>query len=246
MIQTVGPGLSALDGGADVPWGAGGSSEGWVPGVEVLPLMAQLSAVPCLVRDSSLSLRWCNDAYIRLEPKPQGELLGSKLEEVMPAKAANERAEMIRRVLETRRPAHYYQCARDQRLACTMLPIDSDSFGFEGVMVILQRATGLGDADESLPVLETPYLDLLGVLSPAELRVLHHLGKGQTTAEIGRELSRSAKTIEKQIESVHRKLGTGSRAELVKLAVERGLQAFGDDEWERVIDGSRVVKRSGS
>jgi hypothetical protein len=50
--------------------------------------------------------------------------------------------------------------------------------------------------------------------------------------------------VEKHLESVHRKLGTKSRAELVRLAVERGLQAFTEAEWSQIVVGSRQTRRA--
>jgi len=208
-------------------------------------MLEQFIGVPCVVRDEDLVLRWCNDAYVRLGKTSKRDLMGSRMESLMSSKAAGERGGVMRRVLDSGIAARYYQFASDQRLVCDVIPLDAGSFGYRGVMITLQRTSGLGESDEAVPVLRTPCLDELAVLSPAELRVLLHLGKGRTTAEIGQHLSRSAKTVEKQIESVHRKLGTGSRAELVRLAVERGLQAFRDEDWEQIIEGSREVRRTG-
>lgn len=216
-------------------------------GMDALKLLDFLIAVPCVVRDEDLVVRWCNEAYANLSKRSKCDMLGTKMEDFISAKAAAERADTLRKVLEGGNVSRYYQFGADQRLLCTLIPIDPGSFGYRGVLTMVQPETGIGycgDACEQIPVLGTPCLDALGALSPAELRVLLHLGKGRTTAEIAAHLSRSAKTIEKQIESVHRKLGTGSRAELVRLAVERGLQAFGDDEWEQIIEGSKAVKRT--
>lgn len=213
---------------------------------KTLVVLDFLAAVPCVVRDDRFIVRWCNEAYVSLSKVPKSDLLGTRMEDFLPRKAAAERNETLREVLETGQMRRYYQFGADKRLLCSLLPIDPESFGYRGVLVMVQQDTGMGcegSQCESIPVLGTPSLDELGVLSPAELRVLLHLGKGRTTAEIGEHLSRSAKTIEKQIESVHRKLGTRSRAELVKLAVERGLQAFSDADWERIIEGSKAVKR---
>jgi len=233
-----------VPGGESVGSGALGAPTVDASALVVLEFMA---AVPCVVRDEDLRVRWCNDAYAALSKQPPEELLGSQLEDFQPSEAAKERIRVIRQVLETGRRERYYQVGADRRLLCSLLPIDPVSFGHRGVLIMIQQETGLGCQccePGSIPVLSTPLLDELGVLSPAELRVLLHLGKGRTTAEIGGHLSRSAKTIEKQIESIHRKLDTGSRAELVRLAVERGLQAFADGEWERIIEGAKAVKRS--
>lgn len=216
---------------------------------EAAESMGSMPGIACVVRDEDGLLVWCNEAFASLSKRPAAELVGTKMDAFIPKQAADERSDILKRVIESGEPLHYYQWGADQRLLCGAFPIDSASFGHRGVMVTVQSATGIsgpgmGTAGE-IPVLGTPCFDGLDVLSPAELRVLHHLAKGHSTAGIGELLCRSAKTIEKQIESIHRKLGTGSRAELVKLAVERGIQAFDVDAWERIIEGARSIRRSG-
>lgn len=162
-----------------------------------------------------------------------------------PEPAADERAELLRRVMHTRQTESYYEFAADKRLLCTVMACDAESFGHAGVLVMLLEApvgTGLASPD-SLPVMSTPCFDQLGVLSPAELRALYFLAQGLSTGDIAEKLSRATKTVEKHIESIHRKLGTSSRAALVRRATERGLQAFEESQWESIIQGARTVKR---
>ncbi|MFK7884489.1 MAG: LuxR C-terminal-related transcriptional regulator [Phycisphaerales bacterium] len=216
---------------------------------DALRALSNLPGVACVLRDENLVLVWCNEAYARLSKRNVSELVGTKMEAFISQPAAEERSDTMRRVMNTRQPEQFFQCGADQRLLCGLFPIDQASFGHDGILITVQSATGVegvGRDTSEIPVLKTPCFDGLDVLSPAELRVLHHLATGRSTAQIGERLSRSAKTIEKQIESIHRKLKTGSRAELVRLAVERGLQAFKDSDWDQIIEGARVVRRSGS
>jgi DNA-binding CsgD family transcriptional regulator len=87
-------------------------------------------------------------------------------------------------------------------------------------------------------------MDALKALSPSELRALFHIANGRSTAEIAQRLCRATKTVEKHIESIHRKLGTSSRAAIVRLATERGIQAFDDAQWDEIIEGAKRVRRS--
>jgi DNA-binding NarL/FixJ family response regulator len=210
-----------------------------------LALLEALSAVGCVIRDRDLRLVWCNDAYARLSGRTRAELLGSSMEDFLAKPASDERGAVIRTVFQTGRPQAYYQFGADKRLLCRAFPCDESSFGQPVVLVMVQEApmgTRL-ESDERLPVLSTPCLDELSALSPSELRALYHLAKGLSTADIAERLCRATKTVEKHIESIHRKLGTSSRAEIVRLATERGLQAFETDEWEAIIEGSKAVRR---
>jgi len=60
-------------------------------------------------------------------------------------------------------------------------------------------------------------------LSPRETEVLRLIALGHTSAEIGRMLHLSRRTVETHRSHVHRKLGLKTRAELVQYALRRGL-----------------------
>ena len=60
-------------------------------------------------------------------------------------------------------------------------------------------------------------------LSPREVEVLRLIGKGLSRVQIARELSRSVKTIDGHQDRVMRKLGVGSRADLMRFAIREGL-----------------------
>lgn len=214
-------------------------------GREALALLERLTGVACVVRDESMRLVWCNEAFAHLSKRDRGELIGTSVHDFIPRAAADERVGFMRRVMETGQPTEMYQFGADQRLLCSVFPIDRASFGHRGVLVMVQEApVGTAfDEPSGIAVMRTPCLDDLGALSPSELRVLYHVAVGLSTGEIGEVLHRSGKTIEKHIESIHRKLGTGTRAEIVRLAAERGLQAFTSEQWDSIIEGARAVKK---
>jgi LuxR family transcriptional regulator, maltose regulon positive regulatory protein len=60
-------------------------------------------------------------------------------------------------------------------------------------------------------------------LTPAEIRVLHHLPTQLTFGELGEQLFVSRNTIKTQVHSVYRKLGVSSRTRAVERAREIGL-----------------------
>jgi DNA-binding NarL/FixJ family response regulator len=63
----------------------------------------------------------------------------------------------------------------------------------------------------------------LEALSAREIEVLRLIGKGLSRVQIGKELSRSAKTIDGHQERMMKKLGIESRAELMRFAIREGL-----------------------
>lgn len=213
---------------------------------EMLPLLARFDGLGCLVRDAGLRVVWCNGAYVRMCGRPANEILGTTLGDFLPKPAAEERSALLAGVIRDGRPVSYYQFGADKRLLCGAYPIDEASFGHRGVLATVQEAP-VGSAlqsDTPLRVLSTPCMDALKALSPSELRALFHIANGRSTAEIAQRLCRATKTVEKHIESIHRKLGTSSRAAIVRLATERGIQAFDDAQWDEIIEGAKRVRRS--
>ena len=67
--------------------------------------------------------------------------------------------------------------------------------------------------------------DDFDALSPREREVFHLLTLGYTNPEIARRLYLSVRTVESHRASLQTKLGRGTRAELVELALRRGLLA---------------------
>ncbi len=62
----------------------------------------------------------------------------------------------------------------------------------------------------------------LDALSAREVEILRLIGKGLSRIEIGKELSRSPKTIDGHQERMMKKLGVSARSELIKFAIREG------------------------
>lgn len=63
----------------------------------------------------------------------------------------------------------------------------------------------------------TETADVLAELTPAERAVARLAAAGSSNAEIGRERGCSSRTVANQLASIYRKLGVGSRGELIAL-----------------------------
>lgn len=190
---------------------------------------------------------WCTSAFFRVVKSVESaeDMMGKTLHDVLPKSAADEREKIVRQVIKSGQAISHYQFSADSRVITTMFPLDEKAFGHRGVMAIIKGApvdARLG-IDRELPVLSTPNLAQLNALTSRELEVLHYVAQSLSTAEIGATLTRSPKTIENHINSIHAKLGTHSRSQLVRYACERGIQSFSNDEWMSIINGAKVIHR---
>jgi len=210
-------------------------------------IMAQIPGIAAVARDESLRLFWCTPSFYRVSGKVEfaNDMMGTMLADVLPEAAAKERTEIHQRVMETGETLSHYQFSVDSRVMCTIFPLDEEAFGHRGIFAIVKDApvyARLGE-DREIPVLSTPNLFELNSLSFRELEVLHYVAIGMTTHAIAEKVCRADKTIEHHVNSIHGKLGTHSRAQLVRWASERGIQSFTDAEWDSIVRGAREVRK---
>ncbi len=210
-------------------------------------VFAQVPGIACVARDEELRLFWCSPSFYRIAGKVEhaNQMIGTTLSDVLPPSAAQERGKVQRRVIETGEVTSHYQFSADSRVMCTIFPLDEAAFGHRGIFAVMKDSPvdeRLG-LDRELPVLSTPNLYELNALSPRELEVLHHVAVGLATQEIAEKLFRAHKTVEHHINSIHSKLGTHSRAQLVRWTTERGIQSFSTEEWMSILEGADGLRK---
>ena len=186
-------------------------------------------------------------AFFRVvvEVESAEDMMGKTLHDVLTPSAADEREAVAREVIRTQTAVSHYQFSADTRVITTMFPLDEKAFGHRGVLAVIKDAPvdARLEIAQELPVLSTPNLAQLNALTSRELEVLHHVAKGKSTCEIASTLTRSPKTLENHINSIHTKLGTHSRSQLVRYACERGIQSFSDDEWNSIVKGAKIIEK---
>ncbi len=198
-----------------------------------------------LARDESFRLVWCNRAYAdEIGKESPGQAVGTTLRDVLPEKQAVEREDLMRPVLETGRTLAYQQMWKGVRRLTRVWPLDPDAFGHAGYFVMIKalrdplpEQTG---PDDAVQFVRTADLGDLAVLSPRELEVFYYLSAGMTVSDTAEALFRSEKTIGRHVESIHKKMGYSSRAELVRDAVQRGLIHFSGRQWSVLTDPKRA------
>lgn len=204
---------------------------------KTLTLLEWLSGTAWVLRNEDLVATWCNDAYAQLAKSTHDEVIGSRLTDIMPEQAARDREASYILALSSKKPVRSIQFSADDRMLSILFPIDEQAFGYKGVLCLIQEAPEITEMDPSEidVMVQSPVLDRLAALSTAELRVLYHLACGRSTLEISKQLFRSTKTIENHIASIHNKIGSKSRGELVQFASGRGLKKYTPEEWEAII-----------
>lgn len=194
-------------------------------------------------RDSDLNLLWCNDEYCRVHRRTRESLIGTGIDSLFPRELAEERARLMRPAIDDALVASYLQFSHGYRWLTRVWPLDPSAFGTRGCFVVLKQAgrgfAGSCAGGSPMPLARLGDLGELSALTPRELEVYYHLGVGLTVNEIGVMLDRSPKTIERHLESLHRKMSFTNRAELVRSAVERGVVDFTRDQWEGFIEHRR-------
>jgi len=212
-------------------------------------IIAQIPGIAAVARDENLRVLWYTPSFSEVSGmvKPSLDLIGTTLSDILPKAAVLEREIILRQVLETGETLSHFQFSADSRVLCTVFPLDEEAFGHRGIFAVVKDVTihALLSEGNKIPVLSTPLLLELNELSSRELEVLHYVASGMTTHQIAMKVCRADKTIEHHVNSIHGKLGTHSRAQLVRFASERGIQSFTDEEWASIVKGARLVRKEG-
>ena len=215
-----------------------------------LAVFDSIPGLVCLARDESLRVVWTSrtvEGVFEGVDDP-GDMLGTRLTERVSPEAAREREGVLRSVIERDEVVHHTMLSVDSRMLVTVFPLDEGSFGHKGTFAVISDAKSMSCVGRTggFTLLPTPHFVRFAALTTRELEVLHQVARGETTASIAERLHRSPKTVENHINSIHQKLGTHSRAELVLLASEHGVHQFSEEEWARVVHASKRVRVSAS
>lgn len=212
-----------------------------------LEVFAQIPGILAVVRDQDLRVVWCTPSYGKIAGNDSTveRMKGTRIEDVVPEVAARERIKVHEEVMRTGKTQSHFRLMNDTRVVSTVYALDEEAFGHRGVLVIVQDASAHSRFldDLHIPVMTTSNLYKLEPLTGRELEVLRLVAKGISTREIADVLCRAEKTVEHHINAIHGKIGTSSRAQLVRFASERGLQLFSDSEWAQIVDGVQRVRR---
>lgn len=163
--------------------------------------------------------------------RPYDGFSGKLLTDLFPKPIADERAQLIRRVLDTNKPLVMHAAWKGIRTRTVMRPLRTDGAigGKPDRVLIVCR--GIVPADDTraaqadVEVVQAQHVDKgqLANLTPREMEILALIGQGLTTAAIAEKLFRSRKTIEAHRLSLGIKLSARNRVDLARIAVQSGL-----------------------
>lgn len=161
---------------------------------------------------------------------------GASLDDLHAPEFVEERYRLVARIRESGDPLILRHIRRGKQLQSTLWPLKANEENSGASVLIVTRHGAAPWIDHiTIEVVESKYADFghLDVLTNRELEVLALLGEGKTIGEIGAELHRSVKTIEKHRDSIARKLDVRSRVHLAKIARDAGLE-LRDAQLERL------------
>lgn len=161
--------------------------------------------------------------------RPFDGFSGKLLTDLFPKPIADERAQLIRRVLDTNKPLVMHAAWKGIRTRTVMRPLKSDGASKPDRVLIVCR--GIVPADDTraaqadVEIVQAQHVDKgqLANLTPREMEILALIGQGLTTAAIAEKLFRSRKTIEAHRLSLGIKLSARNRVDLARIAVQSGL-----------------------
>lgn len=188
----------------------------------------------CIVSILDAEGRWCfaNEPTGRFVGRPTRELIGRTLMDLLPEDFAEERMQVIRRVMETGETVRLVTRLMGGRLDCVYRPLRDQNGLIRFVLATgssgVPSADGQGDdhtGTGQVVEITTPGSAKLDSLTPREREVLRMIGEGLTTAQIATRLFRTIKTVEAHRASLGRKLGVTNRVQLAHIAIQAGLVA---------------------
>ncbi len=169
---------------------------------------------------------WGNRSWWRamgLSPERAGSV---RLRDFMHGARLAEQESLIRRVRQHGRSVRYTDAWRGWAVETTLRPMDEGRvLMMINPLVSMPDDSGLEDAPLDRVQVSHKALGILDRLSKREREVLALLGSGLTIKQIAERLERSEKTLEGHRDSIYRKIGVKSRAELAILAIRAGLMA---------------------
>ncbi|TVQ62046.1 MAG: LuxR family transcriptional regulator [Phycisphaerales bacterium] len=218
-------------------------------GIDPRPALDALIAdTGCFVilLDAELRVVDANAAALSRVGMAHAQAAGQHASVMMDDGLIEERLGFCRRVLDTGEPVRIEGMFKGAWSRTTFRRVKDQQTGASGLLVVAasaDHALPAPDADSVAHVRASrDDLGRLSRLTERELEVLRLIGLGYTTAEIAKQLFRSAKTIEGHRLSLGYKLGASGRVELARIAIESGLVHLSPEDVLRIARQGQAGK----
>jgi DNA-binding CsgD family transcriptional regulator len=191
--------------------------------------LAQDTGCSVSLIDAAGRILFVNEAGLRVLGKTSlADTAGRTLQDVFPHEYAQQWLGLVRQCLSAGGPLVHYGVLHGRLYRSTIRPAPVFDGAVPAVLSVCQPnpAESPGDplalvADQAKALGEA--VGPLATLTTKELRVLTLVGEGLRNYEIAGSIDRSVRTVDGHVGALMRKLGAGSRAQLVATAVKAGL-----------------------
>ncbi len=196
-------------------------------GVDWVQLLSDAGAGAMII-DADGRIAFANVSAARLfARRGPAECVGLRLADVLRPSAADERADLSRRVINSGRPVIFRELWDGVALRATVRKIDQSPSGAPAALWVYAPETDAlpQPVDAETMTIDAKHVDYgpLSVLTSSELRVMALIGEGLSNADIAARLHRAVKTVESHRASLTEKTGSASRVELGAMARRAGL-----------------------
>lgn len=196
-------------------------------GIDWVQLLADAGAGAMIV-DGDGRVQFMNASAAKLfARRGASECVGLKLSDILRPSAADERADITRRVLNSGRPVIFHELWNGVALRAAIRKLDNGPAGLPAALWVYSPENDAlpQPTDSEIMSIEAKHVDYgpLSVLTSSELRVMALIGEGMSNAEIAARLHRAVKTVESHRASLTEKTGSTSRVELGAMARRAGL-----------------------
>lgn len=216
---------------------------------ELPPIVRSLRLRPGVsmcARDEHRRVQWCDANFAKQFGMTPADMVGSTLVDAYGTKVADNRMSAMQPELWKHGMYSCIQLWGGMRVTShTWNRNYAKGEKYSIVSILDPRPVADAELDASLPTLLEPNWGSFNKLSRRELEVLYLVAMGFNAEETARRLCRAEKTVENHVASIYDKLGIHTRAEVTRIAVERGILAFTQEQWfmiaSRYPRESRIV-----
>lgn len=159
--------------------------------------------------------------------KSPSDVVGRSIYSLLPHPWAEERMEILHRIMEQGRPVILRHILQGRQLQSNIRPLETPEGEPQRFLVLTHEGTHDGSVErEEYELIESDFADFgpLDVLTRRELEVLALIKHGLRLDDIARTLHRSPKTIQSHRDSIARKLKESNRVKLAEIARTAGLE----------------------
>lgn len=213
------------------------------------PLVRLLKLRPNIAmcaRDEHRRVQWCDVNFakqFRLTPE---DLVGSTMADLYGEDVANSRLALTHPQLAEHGMFTCIQVWGGMRVTTHTWNQNRERGDRSPIVTVFDpRPVASPELDAQLLTFLDPVWGTFDMLSRRELEVLYLVAKGLNIEESAEILTRSHKTVENHVGSLYTKLGVHSRAEVTRIAVERGILAFSQEQWFTISSQSPRVTTAG-